>query len=561
MDGGAPKRRLGEQLIERGLISPDQLRIALIEQQNRKAPLGEVLVALGFVQEETLREVLAETLGVETASLANLVPDPQALALLPKEVARRQRVFPVAYEPAARRLTVAIADSNDIVAMDAVRAHLAGRATVQWRLASNAEIAQAIETFYGRALTIEGILQELETGNTEAGALEAGAGYEHPIVRLVDALLTDAVLAGASDLHFEPEASFVRIRYRIDGVLHQVRALHKRHWSAVAVRLKIMAAMNIAEQRAAQDGHIARTLAGREISFRAAVHPTVHGENIVLRVLDRKRGIVPLDRLGLREAQLALLRRILQRPEGILLVTGPTGSGKTTTLYAALNKINTIDSKVLTAEDPVEYEIEGIQQVPVNEGIGLTFARVLRAFLRQDPDRIMVGETRDLETAQIAVQASLTGHLVFTTLHTNDAAGAVTRLIDMGVEPFLISSTLEGILAQRLIRTICKNCKISVEPTEQMLSLINLTPEKIGDKRFFTGAGCPDCNNTGYRGRKGIYELLDITDPIRELINQRAPSVVIRQRALELGMTTLREDGLRCIYDGDTTIEEVIKYT
>jgi type II secretory ATPase GspE/PulE/Tfp pilus assembly ATPase PilB-like protein len=555
MDGGAPKRRLGEQLIERGLISPDQLRIALIEQQNRKAPLGEVLVALGFVQEETLREVLAETLGVETASLANLVPDPQALALLPKEVARRQRVFPVAYEPAARRLTVAIADSNDIVAMDAVRAHLAGRATVQWRLASNAEIAQAIETFYGRALTIEGILQELETGNTEAGALEAGAGYEHPIVRLVDALLTDAVLAGASDLHFEPEASFVRIRYRIDGVLHQVRALHKRHWSAVAVRLKIMAAMNIAEQRAAQDGHIARTLAGREISFRAAVHPTVHGENIVLRVLDRKRGIVPLDRLGLREAQLALLRRILQRPEGILLVTGPTGSGKTTTLYSILQDRSHEGVNVMTLEDPVEYMMPLIRQTAISEAVRMSFADGVRSLMRQDPDIILLGEVRDRDTAEMALRAAMTGHQVFATVHANSALRAIPRLLDLGIAPEVLAGNVIGAIGQRLVRRLCAACKQPYFPDGAERALLAAFPEPT----VFRAVGCAQCGHRGYRGRLALMELVRFDRTIDDLIARRAPLGDIERHAAGQGFEPLAVDALRRIAAGDTTFEEAAR--
>jgi type II secretory ATPase GspE/PulE/Tfp pilus assembly ATPase PilB-like protein len=555
MDGGAPKRRLGEQLIERGLISADQLRIALIEQQNRKAPLGEVLVALGFVQEETLREVLAETLGVETASLANLVPDAHALALLPKEVARRQRVFPVAYDPESRRLTVAIADSNDIVAMDAVRAHLAGRATVQWRLASNAEIAQAIETFYGRALTIEAILQELETGASEAGALEAGAGYEHPIVRLVDALLTDAVLAGASDLHFEPEASFVRIRYRIDGVLHQVRALHKRHWSAVAVRLKIMAAMNIAEHRAAQDGHIARTLAGREISFRAAVHPTVHGENIVLRVLDRKRGIVPLDRLGLRESQLALLRRMLQRPEGILLVTGPTGSGKTTTLYSILQDRSHEGVNVMTLEDPVEYLMPLIRQTAISDAVRMSFADGVRSLMRQDPDIILLGEVRDRDTAEMALRAAMTGHQVFATVHANSALRAIPRLLDLGIAPEVLAGNVIGAVGQRLVRRLCAACKQPHEPDGAERALLAAFPAPT----VYRAAGCAQCGHRGYRGRLALMELVRFDRTIDDLIARRAPLGDIERHAAAQGFEPLAVDALRRIAAGETTFDEAAR--
>jgi type IV pilus assembly protein PilB len=329
----------------------------------------------------------------------------------------------------------------------------------------------------------------------------------------------------------------------------------------VISRVKVMSNLNIAERRLPQDGRIQKQIAGKQVDLRVSTLPTQFGESVVLRVLDRSAVSLDLETLGMPKRIYDYLLRVIELPNGIFIVTGPTGSGKTTTLYACLNKINTIDAKVLTAEDPVEYDIDGIIQVPVSEGIGLTFARVLRAFLRQDPDRIMVGETRDVETAQIAIQASLTGHLVLTTLHTNDAPGAVTRLIDMGVEPFLISASLEGVLGQRLIRRVCKQCRTPYEPTEAVLSQLGLSPHEIGDKSFYYGQGCQVCNSTGYKGRKGIYELLDMSEPIRELINQRAPGVVMKQKAIELGMTTLREDGLRSIFDGDTTIEEVLKYT
>jgi type IV pilus assembly protein PilB len=330
---------------------------------------------------------------------------------------------------------------------------------------------------------------------------------------------------------------------------------------AVISRIKVMSNLNIAERRVPQDGRIMLNIAGRPVDLRVSTLPTQHGESVVLRVLDRSVVSLDLENLGMPKRVYDYICKTILKPNGIFIVTGPTGSGKTTTLYSCLRRINTIDSKLLTAEDPVEYEIEGIMQVNVNEAIGLTFARALRAFLRQDPDKIMVGETRDIETAQIAIQASLTGHLVFSTLHTNDSPGAITRLIDMGVEPFLISSTIQGVLGQRLIRTICPACKTSYEPTEDALASINLSAHEIGDKTFYYGRGCAECDGKGYKGRKGIYELLDITDPIRELINQRAPTVVLRQRAIELGMVTLREDGLRCIFDGDTTVEEVVKYT
>jgi type IV pilus assembly protein PilB len=331
--------------------------------------------------------------------------------------------------------------------------------------------------------------------------------------------------------------------------------------TAITSRLKVMSGLDISETRLPQDGRIQMNLAGRAVDLRISTLPTAHGESVVLRVLDRSVVSLDLENLGMPRSILDYIYKMIEFPNGIFIVTGPTGSGKTTTLYSALAKINTIDSKLLTVEDPVEYDIEGIMQVPVNDRQGMTFSRALRAFLRQDPDRIMVGETRDLETAQIAIQASLTGHLVFTSLHTNDAAGAVTRLVDMGVEPFLISSSLLAILAQRLLRTICKRCKSSYKPTEQVLAQLGLTREEVGDRHFYFGKGCNECHHTGYKGRKGIYELLVITDPIREMINARAAAIVIREKAIQLGMTSIRNDAIRGILDGEVTVEEVLKYT
>jgi type IV pilus assembly protein PilB len=347
----------------------------------------------------------------------------------------------------------------------------------------------------------------------------------------------------------------------VDGALYEMAPPPRHLALPVISRVKVMANMNIAERRLPQDGRIQKNVAGRSVDLRVSTLPTQFGESVVLRVLDRSTVNLDLEALGLPDYIHDYILEIIHRPNGIFIVTGPTGSGKTTTLYSCLRKINTIDSKLLTAEEPVEYDLEGIVQVPVNEAIGLTFARALRAFLRQDPDRIMVGETRDLETAQISIQASLTGHLVFTTLHTNDAPGAITRLIDMGVEPFLISSTLEAVLGQRLLRSICPQCRATYQPSETLLVQLGLSRRDIGAKNFFYGKGCDACNQTGYKGRKGIYELLKITDPLRELINERAPTVTLKEKAIELGMVTLRQDGLRSIFAGDTTIEEVLKYT
>ena len=397
-------------------------------------------------------------------------------------------------------------------------------------------------------------------GNETAAAGEAEANAT-PIIRFVDLILYQAIQDRASDIHFEPFENEFKIRYRVDGALYEMSPPPRHLALPVISRVKVMANMNIAERRLPQDGRIQKNIAGRHVDLRVSTLPTQFGESVVLRVLDRSTVNLDLEILGLPEYVHNYILEIINRPNGIFIATGPTGSGKTTTLYSCLRKINTIDSKLLTAEEPVEYDLEGIVQVPVNEAIGLTFARVLRAFLRQDPDRIMIGETRDLETAQIAIQASLTGHLVFTTLHTNDAPGAITRLIDMGVEPFLISATLEAVLGQRLLRSICPNCRAPYQPNESVLAQLELSKRDIGDRKFFYGKGCDACNHTGYKGRKGIYELMKITDPLRELINERAPTVVLKQKAIELGMVTLRQDGLRSIFAGDTTIEEVLKYT
>ena len=380
-------------------------------------------------------------------------------------------------------------------------------------------------------------------------------------MKYVNTVIARAIQAKASDIHFEPFEKEFKIRYRVDGALYEMAPPPRRLAVPVTSRIKVMANLNIAERRVPQDGRIQTLLGGRNVDLRVSTLPTQYGESVVLRVLDRSVVNLDLEKLGIPKAIFDYICDTIEKPNGIFIVTGPTGSGKTTTLYACLNRVNTIETKILTVEDPVEYELEGVIQVPAHEAIGLTFARALRAFLRQDPDKILVGETRDLETAQIAIQASLTGHLVMTSLHTNDAAGAVTRLLDMGVEPFLMAATMEGILAQRLLRRVCKDCRTPYPPKTEILSQLGLAPSDVGDRPFYFGKGCETCNGTGYRGRVGIYELLDIREPIRQLINDRAPSVIIRQKGMELGMTTLRQDGIRNILEGHTTVEEVLKYT
>lgn len=382
-----------------------------------------------------------------------------------------------------------------------------------------------------------------------------------PIIRFVNLVLQQAIKDKASDIHFEPFETQFRIRYRIDGALYEMAPPPKSLAVPVISRVKVLSNMNISESRIPQDGRIKMTIAGRPVDLRVSTLPTQFGESVVLRVLDKSVVNLDLEALSLPDDILQTIRDLVDRPNGIFIVTGPTGSGKTTTLYSALREVNDVETKILTAEDPVEYEIEGIMQVAVNHQVGLDFSRALRAFLRQDPDKIMVGEIRDLETAQIAVQASLTGHVVLSTLHTNDAPGAVTRLIDMGLEPFLISASLEAILAQRLVRRICKSCRTAYEPSQDLIEMLDVDPLEIADKDFYYGEGCPECSNTGYKGRVGLFEMIVVSDAIRELVNNRAPTLAIKQKALEQGMRSLRDDGLRAIFDGNSTIEEVLKYT
>jgi Type II secretory pathway, ATPase PulE/Tfp pilus assembly pathway, ATPase PilB len=531
-------------------------------------PVEEVAVNTGYVAEETFYQALADAIGAERYDLSEFEPSPEVLALIPGGLARLHGALPIGANE--NTIFVALTDPLNGQAVEDLRFAL-GREIQPCVGQTIAKIEALISGNYGTEdSSMEEILAQLgdtklelaegdlDSFNAAEAAAEANAA---PIIRYVDLILDKAVQARASDIHFEPFETEFKVRYRVDGALYEMDPPPRHLANPVISRVKVLSNLNIAERRLPQDGRIQRMVNGKQIDLRVSTLPTQFGESVVLRVLDRSSVNLDLDALGMPEYIKEHINETIEKPNGIFIVTGPTGSGKTTTLYACLRKINTIDVKILTAEDPVEYEIEGIMQVPIHEGIGLTFARVLRAFLRQDPDRILVGETRDMETAQIAIQASLTGHLVFTTLHTNDATGAVTRLMDMGVEPFLISASLECVLAQRLIRRICPRCRESYEPSEAVLGQLGLSAYDIGDKNFYFGKGCPDCNHTGYKGRKGIYELLKMSDPIRELINKRAPGVILREKAIELGMTTLREDGLRSIYDGDTTIEEVLKYT
>jgi type IV pilus assembly protein PilB len=554
-----------EILVEQGLMDGSQSDDINQEISQTGKSLLEVVIDFQICTEQQFYEAIAVFMGTDYVDLTGFEPPAEVVRLMPAGLALLHRAFPLGVE--SGNIQVALADPLNPQTSEDIRFAIGKEIHVL--VASSNQIDELIKKHYGTDMgSMDEILKQLGgevellgDGTTlDLKSLEAEANAT-PIIRYVDLILYQAIQDRASDIHFEPFESEFKIRYRVDGSLYEMAPPPRHLALPVISRVKVMSNLNIAERRLPQDGRIQKNIAGRQVDLRVSTLPTQFGESVVLRVLDRTTVNLNIEALGMPDYIYKYLLHTIEKPNGIFIVTGPTGSGKTTTLYACLNKINTIDSKVLTAEDPVEYDIEGIIQVPMNEAIGLTFARTLRAFLRQDPDRIMVGETRDVETAQIAIQASLTGHLVFTTLHTNDAPGAVTRLIDMGVEPFMISSSLEGVLGQRLIRKICTNCKTPYEPTESTLAQLGLSPHEIGDKNFYYGKGCDVCNHTGYRGRKGIYELLDITDPIRELINQRAPSVVLKQKAIELGMTTLRHDGLRCIYEGETTIEEILKYT
>jgi type IV pilus assembly protein PilB len=543
-----------ELLAEHQVISQDAVEDLVNHVTATGLPIGAALEQIGVMSKVDFYHALAQILGTESLDLTGFEPAIPVLRSVPAGLAQLHRVFPVGLD--GHTIQLVVADPLNHQMLEDLRFGL-GR-DIQVFLAPEDDIDQLVRRYYSRgAEELEGALRELGAVSVEDED-EAGAA---PIIKYVDLVLQQAIADRASDIHFEPFEHEFKIRYRVDGALYEMAPPPRHLANPVVSRVKVMSNLNIAERRLPQDGRIQKQIAGKQVDLRVSTLPTQFGESVVLRVLDRSAVSLDLETLGMPKRIYDYLLRVIELPNGIFIVTGPTGSGKTTTLYACLNKINTIDAKVLTAEDPVEYDIDGIIQVPVSEGIGLTFARVLRAFLRQDPDRIMVGETRDVETAQIAIQASLTGHLVLTTLHTNDAPGAVTRLIDMGVEPFLISASLEGVLGQRLIRRVCKQCRTPYEPTEAVLSQLGLSPHEIGDKSFYYGQGCQVCNSTGYKGRKGIYELLDMSEPIRELINQRAPGVVMKQKAIELGMTTLREDGLRSIFDGDTSIEEVLKYT
>ncbi|CAN7385338.1 ATPase, T2SS/T4P/T4SS family [Pseudoduganella sp. LjRoot289] len=555
-----PKIPLGKLLIQKGVISEDQLRIALIEQKRNGEPLGKMMVTLGFVTEATMREALSENLHTPSADLNSLVVDAIALKLIPKEVAKRYRVFPIVYQRDSDNLVLAMSDTSNIVALDQINAMLVQGITITPMLVNESDIQRAIDQYYGFELSIDGILHEIETGEVNYASLGTLSDeYSQPMVRLIDALLADAVQNGASDIHFEPEQSFLRIRYRIDGILRQIRSLHKSYWPAMAVRLKVISNMNIAETRAPQDGRISIKFSGRQIDFRASAQPTTHGENLVLRVLDRQKGIVPLDGLGLDEAELTLLKLMIARPDGVILVTGPTGSGKTTTLYSILNHVNTESVNIMTLEDPVEYPMNMIRQTSVNESAKMGFAEGIRSMMRQDPDIILVGEIRDKETAEMAFAAAMTGHQVYSTLHTNSSVGSISRLLDIGIVPDVMAGNIIGIVAQRLVRRLCPHCREPHAADEVDRRLLGLPDAGAGRQRvtIYRAVGCERCAHQGYKGRLAIMELLKMNPELDELVGRRASARELRKAAREAGFKTLVDDGMRRVLEGVTTLEEV----
>lgn len=549
--------RLGESLVAQGLVSPDQLHIALTEQKRQHVPIGRLLVQMGFVSEAILRDQTATKRGQHAIDLSQVAADAEALSLVPQSFARRHHVLPLAYDAASGTLTVAASERFNLLALDQLRGMLGAQMQLKTLLAVETQIDDRIDQFYGHELSVDGILREIETGEADsATALGHDGDYEQPLVRLVDALLVDAVKRGASDLHFEPEATFLRVRYRIDGVLEQIRSLHKGHWPGMAVRLKVMSGLNIAEMRAPQDGRISLTLNGRAVDFRVSTQPTLHGENVVLRVLDRDKAIIRLDQMRLPPAVTGTLGLMLARPEGIVIITGPTGSGKTTTLYSLLGQLNDEAVNIMTLEDPVEYPVPRLRQTSVNEAAKVDFATGIRAMMRQDPDIILVGEVRDRETAEMAFRAAMTGHQVFTTLHTNSALGVFPRLFDIGIPADIIAGNIIGVIAQRLLRVLCRHCREPYSPSEEERLILGLHDRQASIHR---PVGCAQCAMKGYRGRAAVMEILRMDADLDELVARRATARDLRQVAVSKGFRSLAQEGVARILDGTTSIAEVAR--
>ena len=547
--------------LEAGLVTPAQAEEIWESHATTGKSFCDSLVDAGLADRPTILQAIADHLQVQFYSAVPSDPGEALTKLLKAPQAHKYVVLPVSDE--AGKLTLVAKDPFNSSVISELSFIL--QKDIELAVADPTQVEAAVTNVYGEATSasMEDLLGEFGEVDTTAVTDEdvTKQASQAPIIRFVDLVLQEGVKAKASDIHFEPFEHEFRIRLRIDGSLYEMAPPPKNLASAVIARVKVLSSLNIAERRVPQDGRIKTTISGRQIDLRVSTLPTQFGESVVLRILDKTVVNLSLEALSMQDDIKEGIRAMVGRPNGIFIVTGPTGSGKTTTLYSALREVNTEDVKILTAEDPVEYEVEGIMQVPINHQVGLTFAAALRSFLRQDPDTIMVGEIRDLETAQIAVQASLTGHVVLSTLHTNDAPGAVTRLIDMGLEPFLISASLEGVLAQRLLRRVCKTCRTAYEPDKDVINMLDVDALEIANKQFYYGKGCADCSRSGYKGRQGLFELMTINDQLRALITQKSPTLVLKQKAIESGMRPLREDGLRCIFDGHTSIEEVLKYT
>ncbi len=551
------KEKLGRQLLRQGLISIDQLDIAITEQKKNGRLLGEILIGLGFVTESVMRDALSQMLGIASVDLESVVPDKSALDFIEKEIAERYTIVPVSFDEVEQRLSIAMKNASDLVTLDRIHAVVGRKIDLCPMVAGKGEIKRAIDQFYGYELSVDGILREIETGEIDYQSLDATEDeYSQPLVRLVDAILADAVKREASDIHFEPEDGFLRLRYRIDGVLRQIRSLHKDYWSAIVVRLKVMCKMNIAETRIPQDGRLSLQVHGHRVDFRVSAQPTTHGENIVLRVLDRAKGIVPIDQLGVHEDTLNELKMMMARPEGIILVTGPTGSGKTTTLYSLLNYVKSEQVNIMTLEDPVEYPMDMIRQTSINEVARMDFANGIRSMMRQDPDIILVGEIRDEDTADMAFRAAMTGHQVLSTLHTNSAVGTFPRLLDIGVLPDIMTGNIIGVISQRLIRVLCTHCKKEKQPDEIESRLLNIEVES-GKHKIYDAIGCAHCENTGYKGRVAIVEALRINNELDEQIAKRATLGELKVTAKQTGYKTLADDAIRHVLEGKTSLNEI----
>jgi len=564
-------RPIGRVLIKMGKLRRAQVEEALDIQKTRRGPIGAILVELGYITEDDLHSALAAQSGMELVNLGKMDIPPEVVAVMTSQMANTYRVMAYDLDVESNVLRIAMDNPDNFVATDDLHTLLGYR--VKAAICSKDDLQSALERYYPEddAGSISNLIDDLSEDadlskfegrgdSIDLADLKEAADLA-PVKKLLNLVLLQAIKDKASDIHFEPFEDEFKMRYRIDGVLYEMMPPPKYVAMAISSRIKVMATLDIAERRLPQDGRIELQLKGQPIDLRISVLPTLFGESVVLRVLDRGNVQLSLDKIGMSADDLVAFRQLIHKPNGLIVNTGPTGSGKTTTLYAALSELNEPTEKILTAEDPVEYDIDGLIQVQIRTELGMTFARALRSFLRQDPDVILVGEIRDLETAQISAQASLTGHLVLSTLHTNDAPSAVARLLDLGLEPFLVTATLEAIIAQRLVRRICTNCKTPYRPTDDQLWELRLKAEDLGDKQFFYGKGCDYCNNTGYRGRMGLYEIMVLDDGLRDMIMENASTAVLRREAIKRGMRVLRESGLTAIYNGVTTIDEIVRET